>query len=373
MRKEIGLYLHVPFCARKCAYCDFASYAGREADMAPYADAVLREMAEKSGCLDAAVATLYIGGGTPSLLPPKLMERLLSGIRTYFDVLPGAEWSCECNPGTLTEVFLSVLRNAGVNRLSMGAQAAQPRLLSLLGRIHTWEQVASSVRLARKWGFHNLNLDLMLGLPTQTLADMEETLAAALSLSPTHLSCYGLIVEEGTALHDKISRGEWTLPDEDTERGMYELCRETLAKNGFFQYEISNFSLPGFACRHNVDCWRRKEYVGLGCAACGFLGSVRYQNPPKLTDYLNGSPPEETVIFPEDARFESVMLGLRMMEGVSEEAFFQMHGVTLREVYGEKLQRPIAQGLVEWKNGFLRLTRRGMDVQNTVLVELMDD
>ena len=370
MTRQIGLYLHIPFCARKCAYCDFASWAGREDLMTPYVEAVLSEMARR-GRTDAGVATLYIGGGTPSLLPPPLMDRLLTGIQRHFDVLPDAEWTCECNPGTVTGDFLAVLREHGVNRLSMGAQAGQERLLKLLGRIHSWEQVAASADLARQYGFDNLNLDLMLGLPTQTVRDVEASLDAALSLSPTHLSCYGLILEEGTPLFRQVREGVYTLPDEDTEREMYETCRQSLARHGFRQYEISNFALPGFACRHNLDCWRRKEYVGLGCAACGFLGSVRYQNPTSLADYLGDKPPEETILSPEDARFESVMLGLRTMEGVSEADFLRMHGVTLRDAFGEKLQKPLDQGLIQWQDGFLRLTRRGMDVQNAVLVALL--
>ena len=371
MKKEIGLYAHIPFCARKCAYCDFASFAGREGDESVYVDAVMREAERRSGRIDAAVATFYIGGGTPSLLPPALMDRLLQGIRRCFDILPDAECSCECNPGTVTAAFLDVLRKNGINRLSFGAQAAQPRLLSLLGRIHTWRQVQESVAMARQAGFHNVNLDLMLGLPTQTIDDMRETLLEALALSPTHLSCYGLIVEEGTKMQRMVDSGEWKLPDEDTEREMYELCRETLSLHGFEQYEISNFALPGFQCRHNIDCWKRKEYVGIGSAACGFLGNVRWQNPPGLDDYLAGRPAEETVISPEEARFESVMLGLRMTEGISDAAFARMHGVTLNEAFGSRLEKPLRQGLAEWSDGFLRLTRKGMDVQNSVLVELL--
>ena len=370
MKKEIGLYIHIPFCLRKCAYCDFASFAGREKDMAAYVDKVLEEARLRANP-DYVIATCYIGGGTPSLLPPEEMDRLLKGVQETFSFLPNAECSCECNPGTVTEEFLNVLKQNGINRLSFGAQTYQERLLKLLGRIHTWEQVRESVRLARACGFDNINLDLMLGLPGQSIADVEETLAAALALSPTHLSCYGLIVEEGTKMHAMVESGAWTLPDEDTERAMYETCREILFQHGFIQYEISNFALPGRECRHNVDCWKRKEYIGLGSAACGFTDNIRYQNPPALDDYLAGKAPEKTVISPEDARFESVMLGLRMMAGVSEEAFFRMHAVTLREVFGAQLKKPLAQGLVEWKDGFLRLTRRGMDVQNSVLVELL--
>lgn len=370
MRKQIGLYLHIPFCARKCAYCDFASYAGAEQWMEAYASRVLAEIGEKSG-IAADIATLFIGGGTPSLLPPRQMKSILSALRRSFSILPDAEFTCECNPGTVTEDFLSVLRENGVNRLSLGAQACQPHLLSLLGRIHSWQQVEESVALARKMGLQNLNLDLMLGLPGQTLQDVRETLSAALSLSPTHLSCYGLIVEEGTKMHDQVEKGVWHLPDEEEERQMYECCRETLFASGFSQYEISNFARPGYACRHNMDCWKRKEYLGLGSAACGFLSEVRYQNPPGLQAYLRGVPAEETPISPEEARFESIMLGLRMTQGVSEADFFRMHGITLEECYGEKMKKPLQEGLLIRENGFLRMTRRGMDVQNRILVEFL--
>ena len=370
MKKELGLYVHIPFCRRKCAYCDFSSFAGRESSMEAYVDRLTAEMKERQNP-DAVIATLYIGGGTPSLLPPDLMNRILVELRRHYVFLPDVECSCECNPGTVTEAFLRVLKNGGVNRLSFGAQARQDRLLRMLGRIHTWQQVQESVAMAHNQGFTNLNLDLMLGLPSQTLSDVEETLRAALDLSPTHLSCYGLIVEEGTKMHDMVESRQWQLPSEETERDMYELCRTILFQHGYSQYEISNFALPGFSCRHNLDCWRRKEYIGLGSAACGFLNGVRYRNPPALDDYLACKPSEETVISPEEARFESVMLGLRMTEGVSEEAFFQMHGVSLWEAYGEKLKNSMRSGLVIRENGFLRLTRRGMDVQNRVLVDLL--
>ncbi len=370
MKKELGLYVHIPFCRQKCAYCDFPSFAGRESSMEAYVNRLIAEMKERQNPY-AVIATLYIGGGTPSLLPPGLMERILWELRGHFNFLPDAECSCECNPGTVTEDFLRVLKKGGVNRLSFGAQARQERLLRMLGRIHTWDQVRESVVMAHEQGFTDLNLDLMLGLPTQTLSDMEETLLSAVALSPTHLSCYGLIVEEGTKMHAMVESGQWELPPEETERDMYELCRTILFRHGFSQYEISNFSLPGHACRHNMDCWRRKEYIGLGSAACGFLNGVRYRNPPALDDYLAGTPPEETVISPEDARFESLMLGLRTMEGVSEEVFSQMHGISLWDAYGEKLKKSLNLGLVVRENGFLRLTRRGMDVQNRVLVDLL--
>lgn len=370
MSRPVGLYVHIPFCARKCVYCDFPSFAGRGDDMPRYTDHLIAEMADRQDP-DVTIATLYIGGGTPSLLPPELMRRILSALRARFSFAPDAECSCECNPGTLTEEFLSVLREGGVNRLSMGVQAGQDRLLQLLGRIHTWDQAAASAALARKAGFHNLNLDLMLGLPTQTLADVKETLEKALALNPTHLSCYGLIVEEGTPMKDRVDRGEWSLPEEEEERAMYECCRETLSAHGFIQYEISNFALPGFACRHNTDCWQRKEYIGLGCAAAGFLGNERYRNPSSLADYLNGAPAESTRISPEEARFESVMLGLRLTQGLSEKAFFTMHGMTVDQAFPGKMERSLREGLLIRENGYLKLTRRGMDLQNRVLVDFL--
>ena len=218
---KLGLYVHIPFCARKCAYCDFASFEGLEREMPRYVRRLQAEMEQRSQT-DREIATLYIGGGTPSLLPPRYMEQVLSALRRHFRFAPDAECSCECNPGTVTEEFLYVLKSGGVNRLSFGAQASQQRLLQMLGRIHTWEQVVSSVALARKAGFDNINLDLMLGLPTQTIGDVKETLTQALALSPRHLSCYGLIVENGTRMKRQIDGGVWTLPDEEVERDMYE-------------------------------------------------------------------------------------------------------------------------------------------------------
>lgn len=369
--RSVGLYVHFPFCVQKCAYCDFPSFSGLEEAMPAYAQALKNEMRVWAAREDFRVETMYLGGGTPSIFPPALMGEVLSEARRLFSFAPEAECTCECNPGTVEPEFLSVLRENGVNRLSLGAQASQPRLLRALGRIHSWPQVADAVRLSREAGFHNLNLDLMLGLPGQTAADAAETLAAALALSPTHLSCYGLIVEEGTPLAARVQAGEWALPDEEIERAEYELCRETLARHGFAQYEISNFALPSYACRHNLDCWSRKEYLGVGSAACGFLGNQRYRNAPDPRAYLRGEPPEIMPLSPEDARFESVMLGLRTMRGVSEKEFARAHGVSLQAVYGKKLEKSLASGLVVWEDGFLRLTRRGMDLQNRVLVDLL--
>ena len=368
----IGLYVHVPFCVSKCAYCDFASYAGREADIPRYVDAVVREITRRGAETGHARAdTIFLGGGTPSLLDDVQVTRILDALFDAFPLEEGAEITCECNPGTLSAPFAQTLRRAGVNRLSMGAQAAQARLLRLIGRIHTWQTVIASVEIARQAGFDSINLDLMFGLPSQTVSDLRETLEAAIALSPTHLSCYGLMVEEGTPICRDITAGKLALPDEEVERDMYELARQTLAEHGFHQYEISNFAREGYACRHNVGCWTRVPYLGFGCAAHSFFEECRIMNPSKIDAYLAGEEPKTEQISREESRFESMMLGLRMTRGVKDGDFTQMHGMNIREAFGEKLDKPINGGLLEWHQGALRLTRLGMDLQNSVLVDLL--
>jgi oxygen-independent coproporphyrinogen-3 oxidase len=372
LHPPIGLYVHVPFCASKCAYCDFASYAGRAADMPRYVDAVIREITRRGAETGHPKAdTIFLGGGTPSLLDEFQATRLLAALFEAFPREEGAEITCECNPGTVTKPFADALRKAGVNRLSMGAQAKQARLLRLIGRIHDWEKVIASTEIARQAGFENMNLDLMFGLPSQTVSDFRETLEAAISLSPTHLSCYSLMVEEGTPICRDIAAGKLALPEEEMEREMYELARQTLAEHGFQQYEISNFARHGYACRHNVGCWTRVPYLGFGCAAHSFFGECRTMNPASLDAYLAGEEPLTEHISRERGRFESMMLGLRMTGGVKDEDFTRMHGMTIREAFGQELDKPITGGLLEWHAGALRLTRLGMDLENSVLVDLM--
>jgi len=401
----IGLYVHVPFCASKCAYCDFASYAGREGEIPRYLDAVIQEIRRRGAETGHPRAgTIFLGGGTPSLLDEGQVARILGALFEAFSIEEGAEITCECNPGTLTAGLAEALRKAGVNRLSIGAQARQERLLRALGRIHDWEDVVASVEMARgsakgdrhifqplgglkgpreegrkmsqspsarQCRFENINLDLMFGLPTQGVADWRETLEAAIELEPTHVACYGLIVEEGTPICRDITAGSLALPEEEVEREMYELARRMLAEHGFEQYEISNFARPGYQCRHNIGCWTRAPYLGFGCAAHSFFDECLMMNPAELDAYLAGKEPKVERISAEDARFESMMLGLRMTRGVKDEDFTRMHGMSIREAFGAKLDRPIADGLLEWHEGALRLTRLGMDLQNSVLVDLM--
>lgn len=374
------LYLHIPYCKQKCRYCDFASWAGREDTMSAYVDAVLAEA--DALATDAPLQTAFIGGGTPSILPAPLLNRLLGGLRERFRFTPGMEFTTEANPGTLTEAWLETALSHGVNRLSMGMQAAQPELLQTLGRIHRFEDVEASVRLAQRMGMAHISVDLMFGLPGQTPAMWRESLDAALSLGVEHLSCYGLIPEDGTPLKRDLDAGRLFLPDEEDERRMYDDALRILDGCGFRQYEISNFAKPGCECRHNIGYWQQIPYIGLGASAASMLpaerGYVRTANPPRITDYIamvstaDWSRRETTPVSPADARFETLMLGLRMTEGVSEADFLRMHGVTLEGCCGSALRSLEARGLLLHRASRWALTRRGMDVQNAVLVELME-
>lgn len=380
------LYIHLPFCAQKCRYCDFASYAGCESMMSAYVDALLCEAKVQAERLKyPSVETVFIGGGTPSLLPATLMDRMLTGIRRLFPFADNVEFTSEANPGTLTEQWLETTIRHGMNRLSMGMQAYQPELLRTLGRIHDFAQVEKSVTMARAAGIDNISLDLMFGLPGQTRKQWQETLQAALSLKPKHLSCYGLIPEEGTPLKADLDAGHLTLPDEETERLMYDDTLSLLAANGFEQYEISNFALPGYACRHNLGYWQQVPYLGLGASASSMLvdspayAYTRETNPAQLQTYIemvqdeNWSVREIIPITADDAMFETMMLGLRTNAGINEADFLQKHHMSLDQRYGQRLNSIKQRGLLSHTDGCWRLTRHGMDVQNAILVELMDD
>lgn len=377
------LYVHIPYCRQKCRYCDFASYPCREETMPRYISALLKEGAAMAPlAAGTAIETAFIGGGTPSLLPPQLFCDLLDGLHSQYQLSDRTEFTSEANPGTLTEEWLRAAIDGGVNRLSMGMQAAQPELLRTLGRIHQQEDVIASVRMARNAGIRNISLDLMFGLPGQTRSMWHETLEAALALEPEHLSCYGLIPEDGTPLKRDLDAGRLTLPDEADERVMYDDTLELLARHGYAQYEISNFARHGYACRHNIGYWQQVPYIGLGTSAASMLpdgrGEKRWSNPAAIDEYIdmaehrNWRQRETTNITEEDARFETMMLGLRMTKGVSEAAFEARHGVTLDALYGQTLRRLKSQGLLSHVDDSWRLTRRGMDVQNAILVELMD-
>ena len=386
------LYLHIPFCVRKCAYCDFVSYAGQADKIGRYVEAMLAEMDRRPS--GETVTSVFFGGGTPSLLPPEALSRLLAGLRQRYALAPDCEISAEVNPGTVTDKWLAAAVEGGVNRLSVGVQAVQPELLQRIGRIHDFAKARETFALARAAGIQNLSADLMYALPGQTLTDWEESLRAVLSLAPAHVSCYALTVAEGTPFGDLDAQGRLPRPEEDEEMAMQDSAVRILGQAGLARYEVSNYAQPGFACRHNVGYWQGSWYAGLGVAAHGMLppdasqasqGAVRVRraNTERMTEYLhaleaqNVLPPAEiTLIDRQEAMFETMMLGLRMTGGVSERDFERMHGAALLQVYGPALEKLAQDGLGAWSSGTVGerrffLTPRGLEVQNEALMALM--
>ena len=377
--KPLALYVHIPFCRSKCVYCDFASYPGRESCVRQYLDALIEELRGWRGALsDHEVRTVFIGGGTPTLMSGGQAQRLLDALRACFDVAPDAEITMEGNPGTVTAQSLAAYRAAGVNRLSLGVQSLDDGLLAAIGRIHTAAQAREAVRLARAAGFENLNLDLMLGLPGQSAAQWAQTLGEAIALAPEHLSCYSLIVEEGTPLSAQLEAGACAaLPDEDELGRMDELTERLTACAGFARYEVSNYARPGFECRHNIVYWACEPYLGLGCAAHSDMDGRRFYNPSDWAGYLrmaeSGSPARdaEGENTRQDRMFERMMMGLRMVRGVDCARFARDFGEAPEDVWPGVIARDLRVGLMARDGDFLRLTERGMQVMNSVLVELL--
>lgn len=382
-----GCYVHIPFCIKKCRYCDFVSFPVSADKMREYIDALLIEAKARVVEVNDSISTVYIGGGTPSLVPPALAKRLFKGLYSILDFNKVSEWSVEANPGTVTYEWLNTVLKCGCNRISLGIQAFQPKYLKMLGRSHNPDDITQSVLKAREAGFSNINLDLMFGLPSQNMKDWVETLYSAILLEPEHISAYGLIPEQGTQIKNELDRGILSLPDPEEEREMYSEAIRILSANGYEQYEISNFARKGYQCIHNLGYWQQKPYIGLGVAAVSMLFPINKQNefvyerktnPFCLSAYLRGiqkisnkTVSVTEIIGPEDSRFESLMLGLRLTKGVSEDEFFEKHNISLSDWRGDKLKYLAEKGLLIHTNGYWKLTRRGMDIQNSVLVELM--
>lgn len=368
---EIGLYIHIPFCRARCAYCDFNTYAGLEALHTDYVRALVREIRRISQPLRAE--TLYLGGGTPTVLSPEYLRAILAACRERFEMADEAEVTSEANPGTLDEGYLASLRGLGVNRLSLGVQSFDDGLLRLLGRIHTSGQAAETYRLARRAGFANINLDLIYGLPTQTRPQWQETLEHGLALGPDHLSLYALTLEEGTPLHAQVARGELPQPDPDLAADMYLLAQETLAGAGYRHYEISNWARPGHECRHNLTYWRNGPYLGFGAGAHSWFGGRRYYNVLSPQEYIQrlsdgASPLAESEEIDEALEMaETMILGLRLVEeGVSFEGFARRFGQEMETVYREELKELRELGLIEVTEERVRLTERGRLLGNEV-------
>lgn len=369
---ELEIYIHIPFCVQKCAYCDFLSAPADEMVRGQYIEALKEEILQRKPLgSEYKVTSIFMGGGTPSILEGAQTAGILKKIHDHFTVEADAEITLECNPGTLSEDKLSCYRQSGVNRLSLGLQSADNRELKILGRIHTYEEFLESFSQVRKKGFHNLNVDLMSALPGQTRESWQETLHQVIALHPEHISAYSLIIEENTPFYDRYRPGgreEHLLPDEDTERQMYYDTRDILRAAGYERYEISNYAKAGFACRHNLGYWERKDYLGLGLGASSLIKGVRCQNQKKLSAYLAGDYTYEEVqkLTRQEEQEETMFLGLRKAEGVplTEE---------LLEVYEGTFQRLEQQGLLYREGGRARLTDLGIDVSNYALAEFLQD
>lgn len=385
MQRNAEIYVHIPFCAKKCEYCDFLSGPASEDSKKVYMEALRKEISLLAGRWGEKyrIDSIFFGGGTPSHVEAKELALCLRQIQSCFLVDENAEISLEANPGTLTEEKLAVYREAGFNRLSLGLQSADNGMLKSLGRIHTYEEFLESFRLARKAGFDNTNVDLMFSLPGQTMEIWQETLRSVLELKPEHISAYSLILEENTPFYEKYASRPEMLPDEDTDRAMFQKTEEILRREGLFRYEISNYAREGFACRHNIGYWRGKEYLGAGLGAAGLTGEPggkreRYSNERDMEEYIKilsegRLPASEREALTREAQMEEFMfLGLRCMEGVDIRQFEEQFQVSFQKIYGEVTEKLAKAGLVEYcgKAG-LRLTGRGIDVSNRVFEEYL--
>lgn len=383
--KSLELYVHIPFCVRKCEYCDFLSAPAGADTQQEYVRNLLLEIEQKGvRCTDYEVTTIFFGGGTPSILKAGWIADILDAIHRNFKVRKDAEITIECNPGTLTFEKLSIYKSAGINRISVGLQSASDAELRELGRIHTYEDFFKSYDLIRKKGFSNVNIDLMAALPGQTLKSYEQTLRRVLALKPEHISAYSLIIEEGTPFYEKYEADELLrekgekpqmLPSEETERLMYERTKELLLAHGYERYEISNYARRGYACRHNIGYWRRENYLGFGLGSASLLENERFHNTTDLTDYLGGDylAYEQEKLDKKSQMEEFMFLGLRMTDGISTECFRQTFGLTVELVYGPVLEQQIADQLLRKEDGRIFLTERGLDVSNYVMAQFLLD
>ncbi len=369
------LYIHFPFCIQKCAYCDFLSFPADAKTRQRYLTALVQELrAAAPSCGQERVTSVFLGGGTPSVMEEGQIAAVMEEIHRRFCLTDDCEITIECNPGTLTAGKLSEYRESGINRLSIGAQSIWDEELRILGRIHTFADFRESYALARAAGFTNINVDLMSGLPGQRFSDWEETLRTVADMQPPHISAYSLIIEEGTPFYE---REDLDLPDEEEERLMYEETEKLLGSYGYHQYEISNYAKPGYDCRHNTGYWRRIPYLGLGLGAASYRGGCRYVNTSDLAQYLreSGTPDrirqQREVLSRRDQMAEFMFLGLRMNAGVSRREFQREFAEDLSNVYGAQISKMQGLGLLEEQGDTIRLTRRGISLSNRVFVEFI--
>ncbi|MBO5472219.1 MAG: oxygen-independent coproporphyrinogen III oxidase [Lachnospiraceae bacterium] len=404
--RDLSIYIHIPFCVRKCLYCDFLSFpvrgaeTGGEEELERYQRLLLEEIKQQSIFYkEHQVVSIFLGGGTPSLMTEEQMREIMEQIRAYYRVAEEAEITVEINPGTVTEEKLRGYITCGINRISIGLQSADNEELVRIGRIHTYEQFLETYRAARGVGFTNINIDLMAALPGQSIVSYHNTLRRVVSLRPEHISAYSLILEEGTPLYEK--RDRYVFPSEEEDRQMYLMTGRYLSAHGYHRYEISNYAREGYECRHNKVYWQRGDYVGFGLGASSMVEDVRWSNPAGMEEYaayaVQARTPAASVhaetsadavrpgenassVCPHRERLtvreqmeEFMFLGLRMMCGVEREAFGEKFGQPIEQVYGDVINRLCTQGLLMTEHGRIRLTERGIDISNYVMAEFLFD
>lgn len=373
--KELGIYIHIPFCKRKCAYCDFISFSNKTGLIEKYIETLKKEINKlKIDKENYVIKTIYFGGGTPSFIESKYIVDVLKNIKNKFSILENAEITIEANPGTVDEQKLKDYYNAGINRISFGLQTTRSELLKLVGRIHSYSSFLEAYNLARKIGFKNINIDLMIGLPVQTLEDVQKDLERIIELKPEHISVYSLIVEDGTKIEEKIKNKELYLPSEELERKMYWEVKKKLEEAGYIHYEISNYSKPGYESKHNTSCWNQEEYLGFGLAAHSYINNKRYSNTIDFDEYFDW--PENSKIIhekqtKEDKQKEFMLLGLRKIEGIKISDFKNKFIENPIYLYRESLNKLVIQELIEIDIDNIKLTNRGIDLANIVWEEFI--
>ena len=378
--KERGIYVHIPFCKSKCIYCDFNSFAKKDECIEPYIKALIKEIEEYAKeNKDILVKSIFIGGGTPSYINEKYIKKILDTIKQNFEIINNAEITIEVNPGTVNKRKLETYYKSGINRLSIGLQSTNDKILKLIGRVHDFEDFLETIRMAQLVGFSNINADCMIGLPTQNIYDVEDTLNVLINLRLTHISVYSLIVEPNTPLENKINSGELKLPDEEMERYMYWFAKRKLEENGYLHYEISNFARPLFRCKHNLDCWNQKEYKGFGISASSYENGVRFTNTPSIDTYIKNIENEkfkDNYIIEEKQDKEAMMkeymiLGLRKIMGVNINDFIKKFEISPLYKFNKEITKLIREGLIEANEHSIRLSKKGLDLANIVWEEFV--
>ncbi len=374
--KELGIYVHIPFCKQKCSYCDFISYCDKNDLIEKYIKALKQEI-ENSSVNEYEISTIYIGGGTPSYIESKYIGEILKTIKQKYNISKNVEITIEVNPGTATKEKLRDYVEAGINRISIGLQSCNNNLLKMIGRIHTYEDFLSTYKLAREVGFKNINVDLMIGLPNQTLDDVKKSLEEISKLNPEHISVYSLIVEEGTPIEKKIADGQLKLPNEELEREEYWEVKKFLESLGYKHYEISNFAKTGYESKHNLNCWEQKEYLGFGAAAHSYMKKTRYSNTENIEKYINQEMQSKQLHIvhevqkEEEQKKEYMLLGLRKIDGVQISSFKNKFGCNPIMEFKNELNKLTQEGLIEIDLDQIKLTEKGIDLANIVWEEFV--